>query len=600
MLRPRLSVHRLFAFIGAVIAGAVGLFVVLNYHHDRQTLHKEWRGLWGQTFAAYDLTIGEELDKMVMLAHFVADDEEVRQLFHAGRLAVETEGGGPGRAAAHFARVRLYQRLAPAWQRLSVEHGIRQVHFHLGPGSLSFLRVHQPDRYGDRLDDIRHIIVDASTGAGPLQGFEIGRVYSGLRGVVPVTHTDADGVERTTGILEVGTSFDPLVQRLDQVFGAGVAVLLNGRYVDAAMWQEFIALRFPDDVPSCDCFVEAHSRTEVFDFLDSGSFSSSFAASNEYTVVHRGDRQLLVLQKPLRDYRGEREPNRPAVGQVIVWHDVTDRIAAFWTGQLLNVVYALLALAVIGSCLLFAMRFVLRAKQAAETSSRAKSCFLATMSHELRTPLNAVIGFSDLLAQEAAGPVNTRQRSYLGDIQTAGSQLLSVVDDVLEYADLEEGAYVPTLEPVNAGRGFDDAVAKMRPLAERTDVTLAAESPGPVEIEAEPRTFRQSLDRLLSHAVSATDAGGTVTASLTTAPKKIVITVRDGAPTLSASDIDLLLHPMDHAGDAYRGGLGEHGLHLALVKAFVEAHGGSLTIEPGEVVGNTIRLSLPARRSSRK
>ena len=600
MLRPRLSVHRLFVFIGAVIAATVGLFVVLNYHLDRQTLHKEWQGIWGQTFAAYDLTIGEELDKMIMLAHFVADDEEVRQLFHTGRLAVEAEGGGPGRAAAHFARVRLYQRLAPAWRRLSAEYGIRQVHFHLGPGSLSFLRVHQPDRYGDRLDDIRHIIVDANASARYLQGFEIGRVYSGLRGVVPVTHTGTDGIERTTGVLEVGTSFDPLVRRLDDVFDAGVAVLLNGRDVDGAMWREFIALRFPDDVPSCECFVEAHSRDAVFDFLDNGSFSSSFAASDDYSVVRRDDRQFLVLHKPLRDYRGERNPSRPAVGQVIVWYDVTERIAAFWTGQLLNVVYALLALAVIGSCLLFAMRFVLRAKQAAETSSRAKSCFLATMSHELRTPLNAVIGFSDLLTQEAAGPVNDQQRDYLGDIQKAGSQLLSVVDDVLEYADLEEGAYVPVLEPVDAGRGFDEAVATMRPLAERKDIALAARSPGPFEIEAEARTFRQSLDRLLSHAITATNAGGTVTAALTTAPKRIIVTVRDGAPTLSASDIDLLLHPMDHAGDAYRGGLGEHGLHLALVKAFVEAHGGSLTIKPGDTVGNTISLSLPARRSSRK
>ncbi len=598
LLWPRQSTSRLFILIGAIIAVSDGLFVAINMHLDQQTLDQEWHDQWERTFAAYDLTLGQELNKMVMLAHFIADNEQIKDLFHAGAVAVEAEGGGPGRAGAHFARIALYQRLAPAWRRLSAEYGIRQVHFHLTPGSLSFLRVHQPDRYGDRMDDLRHIIVDVDIDTAHLQGFEIGRIYSGLRGVVPVTHMDADGVEQIFGVLEVGTSFDQLVNRLDDVFGAGTAVLLNREEVDGAMWDEFIAARFPDETPACDCLVEAYSRNDVFDLVASPSMSAALAAGDDYSLVRQGDREYLVLHKPLRDYRGMRDPQRPAVGQVVVWRDVTDRMAAFRADQRLTFFYALLALVAIESLLFFAKRFVLRTKQAAETASRAKSCFLATMSHELRTPLNAVIGFSDLLAQEAAGPVNKQQHGYLADIQTAGSKLLSVVDDVLEYADLEEGRYIPVLEPVDAGRQLNDAVRALRAMAEDRQVSVVAATPGSVEIRAETRTFRQALRRLLTHAIAETPAGGTVTASLAMESREIVITTTYSAPSLSAADIDLLLRPLDHAGDAYGGGLGEGGLRLALVKAFVETHGGALDIRPAEEVGNAIRLSLPARKSA--
>ena len=597
-LAPVRSGAWLFVVIGIVVAVTDLVFVVIDYRFDHRSLDQEWRSYQDRTLAAYDLALREEFDKMVMLARFIAGDEEVSRLFDLGRQAVESEGGGPGRAAAHHARIRLYQRLAPAWHRISNDYGIRQVHFHLGPGALSFLRVHQPDRYGDRMDDLRHIIVDTNANGLPRWGFETGRIYSGLRGVVPVTVDDEDGESRHVGVVEVGTSFGQMISRLDDVFDAGVAVILRRDHIEDATWREFAPEPPAAGSESCDCIVEAHSRPGIFTLLESGDLGPILAEDKPYLVVRQGSRSHLVVRQPLRDYLGMHDPDRPAVGQVVVWHDVTDRMADFRHDQALSVVYALLALLLIEACVFLAMRFVLRAKQATEKASRAKSCFLATMSHELRTPLNAVIGFSDLLAQEAIGPVNTQQRDYLGSIQGAGSQLLCVVDDVLEYADLEDGAFVPELEPVDAGRQFDNAVAASRSLADGRGVTLTAETPGSVVIRAEPRTFRRALDRLLIHAIAGTPAGGGVAAALTMASREIVITVTDGSPSLSAADVDLLLHPMDHAGDAYHGGLGEGGLRLALVKAFVETHGGALDIKPVDVTGNTFRLSLPARRSS--
>src|SRR5882762_7727999 len=82
---------------------------------------------------------------------------------------------------------------------------------------------------------------------------------------------------------------------------------------------------------------------------------------------------------------------------------------------------------------------LLCAKEEAERGSRFKDQFLSTMSHELRTPLNAVLGFSDLLADEAYGPLNDRQRRYVEHIHTGGKHLLTLISDILDLSKIEAG-----------------------------------------------------------------------------------------------------------------------------------------------------------------
>ncbi len=74
-----------------------------------------------------------------------------------------------------------------------------------------------------------------------------------------------------------------------------------------------------------------------------------------------------------------------------------------------------------------------------ESASRHKSEFLANMSHELRTPLNAIIGFSEVLGQEMAGPLNDTQRQYVEDVLEAGQHLLSLINDILDLSKVEAG-----------------------------------------------------------------------------------------------------------------------------------------------------------------
>ena len=79
------------------------------------------------------------------------------------------------------------------------------------------------------------------------------------------------------------------------------------------------------------------------------------------------------------------------------------------------------------------------AKERAESADRLKSIFLATMSHELRTPLNSIIGFSGILQQELAGPLNAEQKKQLGMVRDSSRHLLDLINDVLDISKIEAG-----------------------------------------------------------------------------------------------------------------------------------------------------------------
>ena len=150
--------HRVFWSLSLAIALLDAIFVATNYvlSHNAllNDLTKEAQGL----HAAFQASLADTGKNLTVTASVIANDAKVQQLFLQGKRAVEAEGGGKGGPKAARVRNKLYDLVAPRWQSAMQIMGARQLHFHLGPGSLSFLRVHRPEKYGDRMDDVRHII----------------------------------------------------------------------------------------------------------------------------------------------------------------------------------------------------------------------------------------------------------------------------------------------------------------------------------------------------------------------------------------------------------------------------------------------------------
>lgn len=299
--------------------------------------------LWWMTEKRIDDAFAAEADKahngfglaiegvhgqMQALATLVAGDEAVQAHFSRGVRAVAREGGGPGGSAAAQARSQLLDVVNPQWQLMQRRFGARQLHFHLTPeGSpgnsvVSFLRVHAPNHFGDRLDDVRTIIADVARDGLPRAGFEMGRVYSGLRGAVPLVVYD--GMEaRRVGVLEAGSAFDAHLDTLDRQIGGGVAVLLRKDLIDEVVWQEYMDLNGQAVPGGCQCYLEATSRTEIIDLMRDGMILPLKGAALEVHRIERAGRTFNLVRFPLRDYAGTIEPGRPPVGSVAIWIDRT-------------------------------------------------------------------------------------------------------------------------------------------------------------------------------------------------------------------------------------------------------------------------------------
>jgi PAS domain S-box-containing protein len=241
------------------------------------------------------------------------------------------------------------------------------------------------------------------------------------------------------------------------------------------------------------------------------------------------------------------------------------------------------------------------AQARAESANKAKSRFLANMSHELRTPLNAVIGFTDMMRQRTFGPLgHERYEEYATLIYDSGQLLLDLISDMLDMAKIEAGKLELNLENVDFNGTVEDSVRMLRDRAENCGLELILSLPKePVFAVADKRAVKQIMLNLLTNAIKFTPAGGQVTVSVRPGDGVAIISVSDTGIGIPATDLERLGNAFEQVnGDPMLAKSGS-GLGLALVRALVEKHGGSLKIESEEGIGTDVRVSFPFQAKSR-
>jgi signal transduction histidine kinase len=234
------------------------------------------------------------------------------------------------------------------------------------------------------------------------------------------------------------------------------------------------------------------------------------------------------------------------------------------------------------------------AKETAEASSRVKSQFLANMSHELRTPLNAIIGFSEVMREKMFGPISERYSEYAGLIHESGEHLLALISDILDVAKIEAGKFALDMRPVDLSETLDYCLQLNQRRADERGVTLVKEmAEGLPALIADNRALRQILLNLLSNAVKFTPKDGTVRLMAGSVDGKLRLVVKDsgiGIPKEALSRIGRAFEQADNDPMCAREGTG---LGLALVRALVDRHGGTVRLESTEHVGTTVTVDLP-------
>ena len=223
---------------------------------------------------------------------------------------------------------------------------------------------------------------------------------------------------------------------------------------------------------------------------------------------------------------------------------------------------------------------------AAETANQAKSAFLANMSHELRTPLNGILGYAQILLRDKA--LNERESSGLNVIQKSGEHLLTLINDILDFAKIEAGKlelYVTDIQ----FHTFLRVIAEMVEVkAAQKDLEFSCElAPDlPAWVRADEKRLRQVLLNLLSNAVKFTDHGTVRLGVSMPAPGRFRFEVQDSGLGIGADQLEAIFKPFEQAGDLQHR-IGGTGLGLAISRQFLKLMGSDVQVQSRVGEGST-------------
>ena len=232
------------------------------------------------------------------------------------------------------------------------------------------------------------------------------------------------------------------------------------------------------------------------------------------------------------------------------------------------------------------------ARLLAEAANQAKSEFLASMSHELRSPLNTIMGYTQLLTEEAAGPLNEKQRRFLGHIAKDSQHLLKLINDILDLSKIEAGRLELLRENCGLQELFDDVLIMIQPQAAVKQIRLETERHPEAMVWGDRTRLKQAILNLLSNAVKFTPLGGTVGIGARQLSHQVAITVSDtgiGIPEEHRATIFGRFQQVNAVTGTPREGTG---LGLAITKSLVEQMGGRIWVESEVDRGSSFTFTL--------
>lgn len=245
-----------------------------------------------------------------------------------------------------------------------------------------------------------------------------------------------------------------------------------------------------------------------------------------------------------------------------------------------------------------AMEAAQKARAIAEEASNAKSMFLANMSHELRTPMNAIIGYSEMLVEEAH---TNGLGIYVNDllkIRSSAVHLLSLINEILDLSKIEAGRMDLCVEEINLPQVIREVVNTVKPIVDKNSNVLSVDfSEKLAGMKADSIKLQQILLNLLSNAGKFTHAGRirfTVSSESMGGSDWVLFRVEDTGIGMTRGQVDKIFDAFTQADNSTTRKYGGTGLGLTITKKFCEIMGGSIAIESEPGIGSTCLVRLPA------
>lgn len=250
-----------------------------------------------------------------------------------------------------------------------------------------------------------------------------------------------------------------------------------------------------------------------------------------------------------------------------------------------------------------------------QEADRLKSNFLATVSHELRTPLTSVIGYSEMLLEGLAGPLNSEQGEYVQTVLSKADQLLQLITGILDASLLENGQLDLARRIIAVPELLETVAATYAPQAQQRGVKIGLEAPEVPRLFGDERKIRQVVGNLVANAIKFTHQGGSVRLVVAVGPLSqrddagrfgtpganatpqtwgVRFSVVDDGIGIPPEKLRHIFEPFFQVDSSSTREYGGTGLGLTLAKRYVEAHGGEIWVDSRLGKGSTFTVSFPA------
>jgi diguanylate cyclase (GGDEF)-like protein len=321
----------LIVLLSAVLAGNIGL-VAMNLATAREGMIAAQSERLRALREGFDIALYAAETKLTEIAAFSIQTEDVRAMLTDALATLEQAGGDQHAPLVEERRRQLADLIGRRWTRLQFHYMLRQFGFYLPPDLAAFYRAEAPHRYGEATETGALAKQVAATGK-PAAGFALDALTTGVRAAVPV---DLGG---RAAVVEVGTAFDPILAPICPNSHCGVAVLLPSAAVADDMNTYDMDAQFTDNRRIGDWLVEASTNPAVTRALLAPE-RQALSVGSVGRPVQVGARWFATMSFPLRDFLGKDDPDRPAVGQVLIWLSVDEAMKALEQAKIRNIIGA--------------------------------------------------------------------------------------------------------------------------------------------------------------------------------------------------------------------------------------------------------------------
>lgn len=356
-LSLKLSSSRMFIVISVLVAAVIAIFMSGGYLVSKSEMERDFEyeaRIYSETFYAMQRSVELEL---LQESRLIALDPSVQSILSEATELVNNDLDDASGRVTQLRR-RLFQLLEPRWRFDFPDAYFHHLHFHLGREPHSFLRMQYPQRFGDKLQDTRHMIHDVVKDLKSRSGFEIGPTFVGIRAVTPV-FSNVSEEKQFIGTLETGLSYQTMVNQIGRVSGHDITVLLNRGFMQRIMDPDLVSDEALESTP-CGCLVHASSARlpeVVLEFAQRNG-RGLFDTSGALQFMHRDGRTFVASFFPLQDYFSRFQPDRAGIGSIVVWQDVTQRLSEFDSAEKKILLLGVLAYLLIEVLLLLALQRV--------------------------------------------------------------------------------------------------------------------------------------------------------------------------------------------------------------------------------------------------